>query len=165
MVGFKEEVMGKYLNFNADRAYKNSKLCNILFARELSQKIENLDRKISVITWAPGLVIPDDDLGFFRYSNKFNKYGYILFSNIAKNILGISESLINAGKILYLIAFNRDLNNTKLIYLSNEIISYKKHKLKNRNVSKEADDSELANKLWKLSEEICSLVGITLFDM
>ena len=28
------------------------------------KKIKNSSSKISVITWAPGLVIPNDDLGF-----------------------------------------------------------------------------------------------------
>ena len=33
LLNFKEEITGKYLNFNSDKAYKNSKLCNILFAK------------------------------------------------------------------------------------------------------------------------------------
>ncbi len=38
LVNFKEEITGKYINFNSDKAYKNSKLCNILFAKELSKR-------------------------------------------------------------------------------------------------------------------------------
>ena len=93
---FKEKVTGRFLNFNADESYKNSKLCNILFAKELAKKLKKSSNRISVITWAPGLVIPDDDSGFFRYSRKFNLFGYMIFSKVAKNILGISESLENA---------------------------------------------------------------------
>ena len=70
-----------------------------MFAKELEKKLKTSSSKISVITWAPGLVIPNDDLGFFRYSKRFNLFGYLIFSKAAKNILGISESIENAGKI------------------------------------------------------------------
>ena len=59
LVDFRKKVTGQFLNFNADEAYKNSKLCNILFAKELEKKLKMSTNKISVITWAPGLVIPN----------------------------------------------------------------------------------------------------------
>ena len=74
LCNFKEEITGKYLNFSADKAYKNSKLCNILFAKELSKRLQIQASKITVITWAPGLVIPNNNLGFFRYSKQFNTF-------------------------------------------------------------------------------------------
>ena len=84
LVDFREKVTGQFLNFNADESYKNSKLCNILFAKELAKKLKISSSKISVITWAPGLVIPNDDSGFFRYSKRFNLFGYLIFSKVAK---------------------------------------------------------------------------------
>ena len=91
LINFKDEISGNYTNFNSDKAYKNSKLCNILFAKELSKRLQIKSSKISVISWAPGLVIPNEDLGFFRYSMKFNIFGYIVFSTIAKNILAVGN--------------------------------------------------------------------------
>jgi len=162
---FKEEIIGKYNNFNADKSYKNSKLCNILFAKELAKKIEKQKRKISIISWAPGLVIPNEDLGFFRYSSKFNQMGYYIFSFFAKNILGISEIVSEAGRILSKIAMSKDFNNVKYLHLSNQLIAYKKHKLSEANTSLEANDPKLAKRLWRLSEELCLSFGITLFDL
>ncbi len=159
LYNFKEEITRKYLNFSADKAYKNSKLCNILFAKELAKRLQIKESKISVISWAPGLVIPNDDLGFFRYSNKFNNFGYIVFSSIAKNILGISENVENAGKLLSQIAFESEFNKKKYLHLSNKLIFYKKHKLVISDVSEEANKSELALKLWDLSEELCRSFG------
>ena len=159
LINFKEEITGKYLNFSADKAYKNSKLCNILFAKELAKRLHIQASKISVITWAPGLVIPNDDLGFFRYSKKFNAFGYIVFSSIAKNILGISENVENAGKLLSQIVFESDFNKNKYLHLSNKLVFYKKHKLVKSDVSEEASKSELALKLWSLSEELCRSFG------
>jgi len=165
LVNFKEKVTGKFLNFNADEAYKNSKLCNILFAKELENKLKKSSSKISVISWAPGLVIPNDDSGFFRYSKRFNQVGYLIFSKVAKNILGISESIENAGKILSNIVLDSNLNNIGLIHLSNKLISFKKHKLVESNVSDEANSPELAKKLWILSEEICKSLGFVIFNI
>ena len=154
---FKEEIMGNYLGFNADKAYKNSKLCNILFGKELSNRLQIRKSKIAVISWAPGLVIPNDGNGFFRYSKKFNQFGYFLFSKLAKDILGISESVEDAGKLLFEIAIDDDLNQIKYIHLSNKLVNFRKHKLVESNVSKEANNKQLATRLWQLSEELCSL--------
>ena len=159
LVNLRKKVTGQFLNFNADEAYKNSKLCNILFAKELEKKLKISSSKISVITWAPGLVIPNDDSGFFRYSKRFNLFGYLIFSKAAKNILGISESIENAGKILSEIVLDSNLNNIGYIHLSNKLISFKKHKLVESKVSDEANSAELASKLWILSEEICESFG------
>ena len=165
LINFKEEITGKYLNFNSDKSYKNSKLCNILFAKELSKRLKILSSKISVITWAPGLVIPNDDLGFFRYSKKFNQLGYIFFSSFAKNILGISESVENSGRLLSQIVFDPNFNNIGYVHLSNKFVFYKKHKLLKTEVSVEANRSKLALKLWKLSEELCRSFGFVSFNI
>jgi len=165
LVNFKKKVTGEFLNFNADESYKNSKLCNILFAKELAKKFKISSSKISVITWAPGLVIPNNDSGFFRYSKRFNLFGYLIFSKVAKNILGISESLENAGKILSQIVFDSNLNNVGFIYLSNKLVDRKKHKLIESNVSDEANSDELASKLWILSEEICRSFGFVTLNI
>ena len=143
------------------RQYKNSKLCNILFARELSNRLKIKKRKISVISWAPGLVFPDKGLGFFRYSSKFNKSGYFIFSTIANKLLGISESVQDAGSLLYKIALDKSYNNIDYRHLSNQLISFRKHKLSITDVSEEASDPELATKLWDFSVNLCNSFGVT----
>ena len=165
LIDFRKKVTGNFLNFNADQSYKNSKLCNILFAKELVKKLKLSSSKISVITWAPGLVIPNDDSGFFRYSKRFNLSGYFIFSKVAKNILGISESVENAGKILSEIVFDSNFKDIGYVHLSNKLISFKKHKLVESKVSDEANNSELASKLWLLSEEICKSFGFVTFNI
>jgi len=49
--------------------------------------------------------------------------------------------------------------------LSNKLISFKKHKLVESNVSDEANSTELASKLWILSEEICRSFGFVTFNI
>ena len=122
-------------------------------------------RKISVITWAPGLVFPDKGLGFFRYSSKFNKSGYLIFSIIASKLLGISESVQDAGSLLFSIAMDKNYNNIDYQHLSNQLISFRKHKLTVANVSEEALDPELATKLWEFSAELCNSFGVASFNL
>jgi len=106
------------------------------------------------------LVFPDKGLGFFRYSSKFNKSGYLIFSIIANKLLGISESVQDAGCLLYKIALDKKYNNIDYQHLSNQLISFRKHKLSVTDVSEEASDPELATKLWELSSELCNSFGV-----
>ena len=165
LIDFKDEILVPYKNFSADKSYKNSKLCNILFAKELSKRLSFRKKNISVLSWAPGLVIPDNELGFFRYSQPFNKLGYFIFSNSAKNILGISEDINNAGNILGDLALDKKYNDSLYTHLSNKLISFKKHKLTECGTSVESNNAELSKKLWKLSEELCTSFRLRLFDL
>ena len=165
LIDFKDEILVPYKNFSADKSYKNSKLCNILFAKELSKRLCFKNKNISVLSWAPGLVIPDNELGFFRYSQPYNKYGYFIFSNSAKNIFGISEKVYNAGKILSDLALDKSYNNSIYTHLSNKLISFRKHKLIECETSFESNNPVLSRKLWKLSEELCDSFRLKLFDL
>ena len=84
---------------------------------------------------------------------------------MAKNILGISESEENAGEILSKIVLNSNFNGIGYVHLSNKLISFKKHKLLEKNVSHEANNTALASKLWILSEEICRSLGFVTFNI
>ena len=165
LINFKDEIQVPYKNFSADKSYKNSKLCNILFAKELSKILKSKRKNISVISWAPGLVIPVNELGFFRYSEPYNKLGYFIFSNFAKNILGISEDINNAGNILANLALDKKYNDSSYTHLSNKLISFKKHKLIESETSFESNNADLSQKLWKLSEELCTSFKLRLFDL
>jgi protochlorophyllide reductase len=58
--------------FNAEKAYKDSKLCNLLMARELERRLREQGRPMPVLAWSPGLVIPRSSGGFFRDSRLNN---------------------------------------------------------------------------------------------
>ena len=102
----------------------------------------------------------DKGQGFFRYSSKFNKSGYLIFSTIANKLLGISESIHDAGRLLYEIAMDKRYNNIEYIHLSNKLVYFKKHELRITEISEEASDPELATKLWELSVDLCTSFGV-----
>ena len=44
--------------FNAEKAYKDSKLCNLLMARDVERRLREQGQSLPVLAWSPGLVIP-----------------------------------------------------------------------------------------------------------
>ena len=143
--------------FNADKAYKDSKLCNILFAKALIDKFKERKIEIPVITWAPGLVIPKGRDGFFKYSRTYNELGQILFAFIARDLTRISVSPIQAGLLLSELATNDKYKNFSFKYYSNKTIGFNRSKMLESAVSKEALTAGLPQKLWDFS---CKLLNI-----
>ena len=140
--------------FNADKAYKDSKLCNILFARKLSNNLLARKLSIPVIAWAPGLVISKDREGFFRYSRKYNELGQTLFAFFARDILKITTTNKEAGLILSNLTCLSKYKKTGFNYYSNKIISSAKFSFEKSDISDEAHREDLADNLWQLSESL-----------
>ena len=140
--------------FNADKAYKDSKLCNILFAKELSNRFKKKGLSIPVIAWAPGLVISRESQGFFRYSRKYNILGQILFAFLARDILRITTSNKKAGMLLCDLVCSSKYNKYGFNYYSNKLISPGKFVFEKSNISEEAMREGFSNNLWELSKFI-----------
>ena len=140
--------------FNADKAYKDSKLCNILFAKELSNRFKKKGLSIPVIAWAPGLVISRESQGFFRYSRKYNQLGQILFAFLARDVLRITTSNEKAGMLLCDLVCSSKYNKYGFNYYSNKLISPGKFVFEKSNISEEAMSEGLSNNLWELSKFI-----------
>ena len=140
--------------FNADKAYKDSKLCNILFARKLSNILMTKTLSIPVIAWAPGLVISRDNQGFFRYSRKYNQLGQRLFAFLARDILRITTSNKNAGLLLSNLACLSKYREPGFNYYSNKIISSGKFIFEKTDISNDAQRGDLSDNLWDLSQSL-----------
>ncbi|MCP9923521.1 SDR family NAD(P)-dependent oxidoreductase, partial [Synechococcus lacustris] len=134
--------------FNAEKAYKDSKLCNLLMAQYIAN---NHSTPITVIAWSPGLVIPRSNEGFFRYSRKQNPIGQTIFAFIARDLLRICETTEGAGKLLTNLATEKQLETTKFQYWCNRVIGLGKLEFKQTDPSPEASCLKLAEKLWQLS--------------
>ena len=149
---FKSSYMLDGKDFNADKAYKDSKLCNVLFGREISRRSLKNNINLKVICWAPGLVIPRTGSGFFRYSRQYNELGQVIFAFFARDLFKITEAPEKAGNILNEISFSEEFNKKEFTYYSNEIKSYNKHILKEKETSKDSMNEELASTLWDCSK-------------
>lgn len=74
--------------YNADKAYKDSKLCNVLFTRELQMRLlaDESTKGIKVNCFSPGLITSTN---FFRNQNPlFSK----VFGVVATNIARVAET-------------------------------------------------------------------------
>ena len=141
-------------SFNADKAYKDSKLCNILFGRELYRRLNIENRNIPVLTWAPGLVIPRTNDGFFRYSRKQNQIGTRIFALIARDLLNITESTEKAGDILFNLSVDDRYKEVCFSYRSNRLLRPGKKVFELSEISDEASDDILSKDLWNFSDKL-----------
>jgi protochlorophyllide reductase len=131
--------------FNAEKAYKDSKLCNLLMARALAARLE------PVLAWSPGLVIPRGSDGFFRYSREHNPLGQALFALLARDVLRVSETPERAGALLAGLAADPVEAGTGFAYFSNRVVAPGRLRFEAREPSAEARDSHLAERLWQLT--------------
>ena len=135
--------------FDADKAYKDSKLCNLLMAQEIHRQRPGLP----VVAWSPGLVIPRTSGGFFRNSRQANPLGQALFGFVARDVLRLTESVERAGELLVQL-INEELHQPGLTYWSNGLLGPGRHRFSPTQPSEEATDSTKATTLWMLSSDL-----------
>ncbi len=139
--------------FDADKAYKDSKLCNLLMGLELARNNPSLP----VIAWSPGLVIPRSQDGFFRDSRRANPLGQALFGVVARDLLRLTESVENAGELLTTLVLQLN-DQPGFQYWSNSLTRPGQHRFEPTAPSAEACDSETAKELWQLSDQLIATV-------
>eukprot|EP00239_Pterosperma_sp_CCMP1384_P009193 CAMPEP_0197867234 /NCGR_PEP_ID=MMETSP1438-20131217/44648_1 /TAXON_ID=1461541 /ORGANISM="Pterosperma sp., Strain CCMP1384" /LENGTH=413 /DNA_ID=CAMNT_0043485869 /DNA_START=123 /DNA_END=1364 /DNA_ORIENTATION=- len=140
------------LEYNSDKAYKDSKLCNVLFAAELQRRLTASGSPVTVNAFGPGLITRT---GFFRYQKPvFVK----VFDFFANDIFKVAETVEGGGECLRFMVSDESLDGKSGLYYNNEITGYGKHTLTQIDPSVEARDVQEAEKLWRLSAD---LVGLT----
>jgi protochlorophyllide reductase len=145
--------------FDAEKAYKDSKLCNLLFAREFERRSRGHGTPLTVIAWSPGLVIPRGDGGFFRYSRSHNELGQRLFGLLARDLLRLSESVEDAGALLATLATDPADDGPGFTYRANRLLAPGRHRLEDATPSPEALDDARARALWEHSERLLATLG------
>jgi protochlorophyllide reductase len=143
-------------SFNPDKAYKDSKLCNVLFTRELQRRLLQNDntKNVSANCFNPGLIVGTN---FFRDQNPvFTK----LFDFAATDLFKVGETPEWGGGCL---AYMTSISSRGQYYTSDPGSSKYGDKAYGDKftvsaTSKEALDDIKAKRLWELSEK---LLGIT----
>ena len=135
--------------FDADKAYKDSKLCNLLMGRHLAQ----LHPQLPVICWSPGLVIPRGRDGFFRNSREANPLGQALFGFVARDLLRLTEHPQRAAELLERLVLDPAMP-LGFSYWSNTLLGPGRHRFERAETSAEAADEGKAGRLWQVSEQL-----------
>ena len=145
--------------FNADKAYKDSKLCNVLFARELQRRIDADESTagIAVNAFTPGLIV---GTGLFRDQNPvFTK----LFDFAATSLLKVGETPSFGGGCLEYMVLDKSVRakGGRYYFSSPGSSKYGEAAYGNQfapaEVSKEARDDAKAGRLWELSSKLVKI--------
>ncbi|MFS6828319.1 hypothetical protein [Cyanobium sp. ATX-6F1] len=143
--------------FHAEKAYKDSKLCNLLMARELERRLREQGTPVPVLAWSPGLVIPRSDGGFFRYSRRQNPVAQALFALVARDLLRLTETPQRAGALLAGLATASEPAPIGFQYWSNRVLGPGRRRFEASEPSAEACSDQLARQLWDLSAQQLAL--------
>ena len=142
--------------YDGDKAYKDSKLCNVLFAKELERRLERAGSPVVVNAFGPGLITRT---GFFRYQNPlFVK----LFDFATNDIFHVAETVDGGGDCLVYMIQSPELEGVGGVYLNNGIapgVGKTGHKFEIGEVSEEGRDEVEAAALWKASEKLVGLAA------
>lgn len=146
--------------FNADKAYKDSKLCNVLFTRELQRRLDaDTGSNVKVNSFTPGLIV---GTGLFRDQNQvFTK----VFDVAATKLLKVGEKTHYGGGALEYMTLSSKVGEKGGMYYYSAPGSGKYgddaygKQFDASEVSKEALESDAGKgkRFWELSEK---LVGI-----
>ncbi|MFN9624157.1 MAG: SDR family NAD(P)-dependent oxidoreductase [Cyanobacteriota bacterium] len=143
--------------FQAEKAYKDSKLCNVLMAREVERRLRERGRRLPVIAWSPGLVIPREEGGFFRESRRFNPLGQAVFAFVARDLLRLTETPEKAGALLAGLAVESAWDLEGFHYWSHRVLGPGRLRFARREPSAAALSDALATDLWCLSARAVGL--------
>jgi protochlorophyllide reductase len=143
--------------FDAEKAYKDSKLCNLLMARELDRRLRTQGTRLPVLAWSPGLVIPRGQGGFFRYSRQANALGQAVFALVARDLLRLTETPERAGVLLAGLAQGPLEQASGFHYWSNRVLAPGRRRFERCQPSAEACSEPLARDLWILSAQAVGL--------
>ena len=133
--------------FDADKAYKDSKLCNMLFTAEAARRLATSGATANA--FSPGL-IPSPS-GFFKNQNQ-------LFANVFSAIAGaagVSETAAFGGACLAFMTVDPSLGDVTDGWWDTDPPG--KHQLRVHEPSTEARDVQEQIRLWELSEKLVGL--------
>ena len=162
LAGLRQGAGAAMLNggpFNAEKAYKDSKLCNLLMARQVERQLRLQGQTLPVLAWSPGLVIPRGSGGFFRYSRSQNPFGQALFALIARDLLRVTEAPQRAGALLAGLATSSPPDPEGFQYWSNRVLGPGRLRFEVSEISLEASNDDLVRELWRLSSEALANSG------
>mmetsp|Transcript_30627 Transcript_30627/g.74632 ORF Transcript_30627/g.74632 Transcript_30627/m.74632 type:complete len:144 (-) Transcript_30627:134-565(-) len=132
--------------YDPDKAYKDSKLADIMFALELQRRLTASGKHITVNSFGPGLITRS---GFFR--NQAQGFTQI-FDFAATNIFHVTETVDFGGACIAYMAVSKDLDNVGGKWYN--AIQPGEPKLEELQPSAEAQDTKKARKLFDRSADL-----------
>ena len=134
--------------FDADKAYKDSKLCNLLMMRELDRQLRARNSSAVCTSFGPGLITRS---GFFKSTNPLF---LAAFDVAANDLFKVAETVDGGGECLVRMALSPE-TATGGSYWNNDVgPGFGEHTFHPATPSAEARSDEEAAELWRLSAEL-----------
>ena len=163
-------------SYNADKAYKDSKLCNLLFTRELARRLRAAGSPVEVVAFGPGLITRT---AFFRNQNPLFT---ALFDFATNDLFHVAESaraaaacllckqrvftracttlraqVSGGGDCLVFMATDAAVAGRSGVYYNNDLDGTGGHRFEETAPSAEAQRDDEAARLWALSAQLVGL--------
>jgi protochlorophyllide reductase len=129
--------------FDGDKAYKDSKLCNVLFAREAQRRLAARGGRAACNAFSPGLIT---ESGLFRNQNPVFT---AVFGLAVNRLARVGESVPFGGDCLARMVAGPELDGRGGLFFSNSRPG--QHTFEEVPVSVEAADAARGRRLWELS--------------
>jgi len=137
-------------SYDADKAYKDSKLCDVMFALELNRRLNSKGSSVTVNAFGPGLITRS---GFFRNQNPlFAK----LFDVAVVDIFRVAETVEFGGACMTYMALSPELDGKGGLWLN--AVKPGAPVFEELEPSVEARDKEKAKLLFDTSSRLVGLV-------
>ena len=145
--------------WDGEKAYKDSKLCNVLFARELQRRIAAAGGRDAVTAnaFGPGLITETE---FFENNPSQSRAAVALFALAADSVLHVTETADGGGGCLEYMALASELEGRGGLYYNNTLEGLPlrpRHAFAEDPGSDESRSAAEAARLWELSAR---LVGV-----
>lgn len=140
--------------FDADKAYKDSKLMNMLFTYELERRLLEKGSKVTVNAFGPGLITRT---GLFRHQNPLFVKAFDFATN---EVFHVAETVDRGGDCLVYMLTEPSLEGVGGTYFNNRLAPGTPptgHAFERSPSSIESNDRDEALKLWTISERIVGL--------
>lgn len=131
--------------FNADKAYKDSKLCNVLTTQHLARQLQAKQARVTCNCFSPGLI---PTTGLFR---EYNPYLVYVFAYTMKYLFPVAVTEEEGGRRLAYMIASDDLKGVSGKYYSKPRASKEFVVI---DPSEEARHLQQATKLWILTLNI-----------
>ena len=139
------------LAYDAQKAYADSKLCNVLFARELARRFAEKSSGASAVSYGPGLITRT---GFFRNQPPLFTS---LFDFATNDVFRVAESVSGGGDILAFMVAAPSSVVENGSYWNNDLAGFGGHDFHIKEPSVEARDGEKGRALWEASARLVGL--------
>ena len=145
--------------WDGEKAYKDSKLCNVLFTREFQRRLTAAGGgdAVTVNAFGPGLITESN---FFQNNPSQNRAAVAIFALAADRVLRVTETADGGGRCLEYMALSPELEGRGGLYYNNTLEGLPlspRHAFAEDPGSEESRRPAEAARLWDLS---AALAGV-----